>query len=91
MRRATLIFETFHDEVDRERFDDWLARWRHMLVSCSDNDGCGCCVDMYDLEAPEQALAELPEHWFSASDWTGRPQWLPPTFHILPLTDHETE
>ncbi len=39
----------------------WFERWRPRLAAVSENTGCGCCVDIWDVDAPAEALAELPE------------------------------
>ena len=50
------------DEPDEVRVvSDWFARWRVALSSVSDNTGCGCCADIWDVTGPAEALAELPE------------------------------
>ena len=38
----------------------WFGRWRGALSSVSDDLGCGCCVHIWDVDAPDAALAELP-------------------------------
>ena len=45
------------------RWEGWLLRWRDALRTqpMSKNRGCGCCVDIYDLGAPPEAAAELPD------------------------------
>jgi hypothetical protein len=51
--------------------DAWLARWRDRLDFCSDNEGCGCCVDIYRVECGSEALADLPPDVTCASEWSG--------------------
>jgi len=41
-------------------FDAWLATNASRLTYISDNTGCGCCVDIYDVEGPEEVLRSLP-------------------------------
>ena len=48
----------------------WFARWRPRLAYCSENQGCGCCVDIWDVEAPAEAVAELPEELSAMSEWS---------------------
>ena len=72
--RATLIAE-IDAPGEQDLLLDWLDRWRGDLRACSENTGCGCCVDSFDVEAPEQALAELPRHMLVCSAWPD----LPPT------------
>ena len=38
-----------------EAFYGWLRRNRRRVVGISDNRGCGCCVDMFDIVLDEQA------------------------------------
>ncbi|WP_149193734.1 hypothetical protein [Luteimonas suaedae] len=66
MRRATLAAEP----DDQIILDAWLDRWETRLVHLSDNLGCGCCIDMFDVEAPDEALAELPERLFASGERT---------------------
>ena len=40
----------------------WFSKWRAAMTYISPNEGCGCCVDMYRIEGPEEAIAELPEN-----------------------------
>lgn len=59
MKRATLIADT--NSSEKERLEAWLFKWRKQLPVCSENQGCGCCADIYDVEAPEKALREVAE------------------------------
>ncbi|MFT3880071.1 MAG: hypothetical protein QM703_10485 [Gemmatales bacterium] len=60
MAKAQIIVEV--DQPDEVRaLAMWFERWRDRLASVSDNTGCGCCVDIWDVEGPAEALAELPE------------------------------
>jgi len=54
--------------VERERsaFSNWLERWRDRVV-LSENQGCGCCVDIWRIDGPEDARSEL------SSELTGAP------------------
>lgn len=65
--RATLIVS-----VDEPRevaaAEAWFARWRPHLRYCSENTGCGCCVHIWDVEAPAGAVADLPEVSSARSD-----------------------
>jgi hypothetical protein len=57
--------------------DDLL---RAVLASPDDSalrgvyEGCGCCVDLYRVEAPQGALDELPPVVFASSEWSGNQQ-----------------
>ena len=39
-------------------FAKWIDRWREQIV-ISENEGCGCCVDIWKVEGPAEAQAEL--------------------------------
>jgi hypothetical protein len=68
--RATII-------INRDRTEEattvasWFDRWGDQLTFVSENQGCGCCVDMWDIEGPPEAIAQLPEAVNAASDWAG--------------------
>jgi hypothetical protein len=42
----------------------WLENWRNRLVYLSENQGCGCCVHIYDVEGPQEAIDALPPRAF---------------------------
>lgn len=50
--------------------DAWFTTWRDQLVYCSENSGCGCCVNIWDIDGPSYAIAELPATVLATSDWS---------------------
>ncbi len=69
MPRATLILKE-DDEADLSAFDAWLERWESSLTQKSENYGCGCCVHMFDVEGPQEAIDAIPESIHAASsEW----------------------
>lgn len=67
--RATILVEA--DDAGRvAAAEAWFARWRPRLAYCSDNRGCGCCVDIWNVDALADAVAELPEELRATSEWT---------------------
>ena len=40
----------------------------------SENSGCGCCVEIYDVEGPQEAIDAIPQQLRTHSEWveTGR-------------------
>jgi hypothetical protein len=59
MKRATVCISVNEpDEV--AVLEAWFSKWREALTFVSENEGCGCCVDMYRIEGPDHAIAELP-------------------------------
>ena len=58
-KRITIIADVNrHDE--RKAVREWLAKWTPRLIYLSENKGCGCCVDIFEVEAPDEAIGELP-------------------------------
>lgn len=69
MKRATIIAAVgAEDEVAAA--EAWFSRWRSRLTYCSENKGCGCCVEMWDVEGPAEAIAELPSLISAMSVWS---------------------
>lgn len=83
MRATILVSIDAAGEV--EAATAWLDRWRPHLAYCSDDQGCGCCVEIWDVDAPAEALAELPDTLQAMSDWTHpdlhQPERVNPIFH----------
>lgn len=50
--------------------DAWLERWRDKLKFLSENRGCGCCVNMWNVDGPDEAIDELPREIQATSEWT---------------------
>ena len=69
MARATVIV-TIDNEREVVAVNAWFQRWGQ-CIRCADNQGCGCCVDIWDVEAPAEALAQLPSEMWSPSAVTG--------------------
>lgn len=67
--RATIIVALdVGEEVQAAK--RWFADWRSMLTHVSENEGCGCCVDIYNVEGPAAAIAAIPSGLRSDSDWS---------------------
>lgn len=58
LARAT-VSVTIDNEREVAAVNAWFQRWGPR-IQCADNQGCGCCVDIWDVQAPAAALAELP-------------------------------
>jgi len=41
-------------------FEAWLQKWKGTLTLISNDYGCGCCVHLYDVEGPREAIDALP-------------------------------
>jgi hypothetical protein len=68
MRKVTICVDV--NTPERAEVDAWLDRWRDRVGFVSENEGCGCCVDLYRVVATEDALRELPAIVFSTSEWS---------------------
>ena len=64
MPKATIIVDVNYPE-EVEVLERWLETWQPHLAYLSKNLGCGCCVDILNVEAPQKALGELPEQMLS--------------------------
>lgn len=72
MPRATVIIEVGKAE-DVAAMDAWFAQWESQLSVVSENLGCGCCVDILQLEGPAEAIDALPAACVSSHEWTLKP------------------
>jgi len=69
MARATISIAV--DEPAQVRAgEEWLTANHSRLSFISENYGCGCCVDLYDMEGPDDLLATIPDLLRTTSDWT---------------------
>ena len=50
---------TLDNEPEVRALNAWLQRWGPRIRKLDDL-GCGCCLDAWDVQAPPEALAELP-------------------------------
>lgn len=42
-------------KAESDDFKHWLQRYSNEIIAISENGGCGCCVDIYTIEATENA------------------------------------
>ncbi len=60
MPRTTIVVAV-DEPSEVEAAERWLARWSTAITYQSDNQGCGCCVDIWEVEASAEAMADLPD------------------------------
>jgi len=48
------------DSPEEEFMSAWIDKWREHF-SYFDNTGCGCCINDYEFDAPQEAIDELPD------------------------------
>ena len=70
--RATIVVSTDRPG-EATAVEAWFAKWAARLTHRSDDQGCGCCVHVWDVEGPAEAVAELPAEVRSESEWTRAP------------------
>jgi hypothetical protein len=57
--RAIIVVDVTHPE-EVTACEQWFAKWVSALTYRSDNQGCRCCVNIWEVEGPDEALAALP-------------------------------
>jgi len=69
MQRATVCLwsASIEEKVD---FTLWLNAWKSQLTFVSPDYGCGCCIHLFDVEGPKEAIAAIPENLLTVSEWT---------------------
>jgi len=66
--RATIVVDVTHSE-DVAACENWFARWTDSLIFRSENSGCGCCVNIWDVEGSDEAIAAIPPGIQGHSKW----------------------
>ena len=56
--------------AEQQLVNEWIKKWRGKIRYLSNNEGCGCCIDLYQVDAPSEVLNELPAKVFSSSEWS---------------------
>jgi hypothetical protein len=57
--RATIIVAA-DVLAEREAADRWLKDNQHYLTYRSEDEGCGCCVHIWNVEGPADVIRTLP-------------------------------
>jgi hypothetical protein len=52
---------------EREELKAWIRSNGPTLTFVSDNEGCGCCVDIYRVEGPQETIGQAPKHLVAVS------------------------
>jgi hypothetical protein len=67
MKRITIYVDHVDSSADFERVEAWLEKWKgRVTVADYSTGGWEHC---WDLEAPSEAVAEIPEEWLCSSEW----------------------
>ena len=67
--RATVCFcaDSIEEKVD---FSAWQTVWQRKMTFVSRDYGCGCCIHLFDLEGPKEAVEAIPPNLRTVSGWT---------------------
>lgn len=71
--RATIIAEV-DQPGQAEAAEAWLEAASDRLTHVSDQLGCGCCVEIWNIEGPAELIATLPENLRGHSEWSPVPE-----------------
>ena len=71
LKRITIFANDPDDKhsADYQLVIEWLERWKAMLRIA--NYSTGGWEHIWDVEAPEAVIAEVPDHLLCASKWSG--------------------
>ena len=69
MERATVCFcaDSIEEKVE---FNAWQIAWQRKMTFVSHDYGCGCCIHLFDLEGPKEAVDAIPPNLRTVSAWT---------------------
>ena len=69
LHRATVCL--WADSIEEKvEFSAWERNWRRKMSFVSHDYGCGCCIHLFDLEGPKEAIDALPQDLLTVSAWT---------------------
>jgi len=57
--RATIIVDVDSAE-EMQQVEEWFATWRDKLSFVSEDQGCGCCVHIWDVDGLPEAIRAIP-------------------------------
>lgn len=69
MHRATICLwsDSLEEKVE---YTAWLTTWKKKMTLVSPDYGCGCCIHLFDVEGPKEAIAAIPRELLTISAWT---------------------
>lgn len=68
MPRETIIVDVTHPE-EVTASENWFVKWTPNFTFRSENQGCGCCINIWDVEGTDEAVTALPSSITGDSDW----------------------
>ena len=69
MKRASISLD-LDSEDELSKFEAWSQKWKKRMTVFSDDYGCGCCVSLYDIEGPDEAIDSIPKEIETMSEWS---------------------
>ncbi|MBC6419496.1 MAG: hypothetical protein GDA44_12350 [Prochloron sp. SP5CPC1] len=68
-KRITVFIEHHDDDTDFLFMESWIKKWADLIyIQDYSTGGWEHC---WDLEAPAEAIEEIPEDWLCDSVWAG--------------------
>lgn len=71
MAHATIIVDITRP-AELAMSEEWFAKWAPSLTYQSADQGCGCCVNIWDVEGTDEAVADLPSNIKADNAWIRR-------------------
>jgi len=54
-----------NEKDNQKQLQDWLEQNQEKLAHISENEGCGCCVDIFYVEGSEEIINTFPKELLS--------------------------
>jgi hypothetical protein len=67
--KVTIYVDHLEDSREFDQVQEFLARWKTQITVA--DYSTGGWEHIWDLLVPEDALAEIPQYWLCASEWSG--------------------
>jgi hypothetical protein len=66
-KRITVYIDHADSSTDADWMEAWFAKWGP--AARIENESTGGWEHTWDIEAPVEAVAEIPQDWLCASEW----------------------
>jgi hypothetical protein len=86
MARATIIASA-DCQGEFESAQRWFREWWEALAVATENYGCQCCLHIWDVEGPQEAVDDIPHTLRSCSAWADGDQVQPSARNMRPDYD----
>ena len=68
-KRITIYIDHVDDDSDFIFMEAWLEKWKNDIHI--EDYSTGGWEHTWDIEAPHDAVKEIPENWLCSSEWAG--------------------